>query len=86
MARWGPKGRKKDPETKQSDAEQTKEQCKRETGAMRGRKGLDMNSWLDPLLYVAADAAANQRSGLAASALRAFCTCLSHGADLQVTI
>eukprot|EP00884_Botryococcus_braunii_P010075 jgi/Botrbrau1/19069/Bobra.0876s0001.1 len=47
------------------------------------RNGLDMSSWLDPLLYLAADAAAQQRTKLAATALHTFCICLSHGANLQ---
>ncbi|KAK9804176.1 hypothetical protein WJX73_009170 [Symbiochloris irregularis] len=47
------------------------------------RQRLDLQTWLQPLLYITADAAAEDQMDLAAQALDAFSACLEHGSNLQ---
>lgn len=49
-----------------------------------GRRTLDMGSWIQPLSYFAAEAAAERNWRLAARALDACSACIQHGISLQV--
>lgn len=50
------------------------------------RQRLALDTWLQPLLYITADAAADSQMDLAAQALDAFSACVQHGSSLQVSL